>query len=107
MLRSLWHAHVLWIAAALIALAPVHPAGAQTGAPRFLGKEDILFYGIGLKVDPAQQTVPKDIATIVSTYLQAPNLPDGVPALSPDTEVRATLAGPSSPGRALPVPIPR
>ena len=95
MLRSLSHAHVLWIAAALIALAPVPRADAQTGAPRFLGKEDILLYGIGLKVDPAQQTVPKDIATIVSTYLQAPNLPNGIAPFSPDAEVRATLAGPS------------
>ena len=42
---------------------------------RFLAKEQITFYGIGLKVEPAQQTVPKDIATIVSTFLQAPDAP--------------------------------
>jgi hypothetical protein len=44
---------------------------------------------------PAEQTVPKDIATIVSTYLQAPNVPGNLPPFAPDAEVRATLTGPS------------
>ncbi|MEO5657165.1 MAG: hypothetical protein ABIO65_12705, partial [Nitrospiria bacterium] len=86
-----------WVAFvfALLAVAPL-PAAAQEA--RFLAKEDILLFGLGLKVEPAQQTVPKDIATIVSTYLQAPTVPDGLPPFAPDAEVRATLRGPSVPG---------
>ncbi|MEQ1870326.1 MAG: Ig-like domain-containing protein, partial [Vicinamibacterales bacterium] len=64
---------------------------------RLLGREEILLYGIGLKVEPAQQTVPKDFATIVSTFLQTPTLPPDTPAFAPDAEVRATLRGPSFP----------
>jgi hypothetical protein len=79
---------------ALVAGAGTRPAAAQD-APRFLAKEDILLYGLGLKVEPSQQTVPKDIATIVSTYLQAPQLPTGVPGFAPDAQVFATLRGPS------------
>jgi hypothetical protein len=75
---------------ALAAMATV--ASAQTG--RFLGKEDILVYGLGLRVDPVVQTVPKDIATIVSTYLQAPNQPSNLPPFAPDAVVKATLRGP-------------
>ncbi len=60
-----------------------------------LGEDEIRLYGIGLRVEPAHQTVPRDIATIVSTYLQMSALPDGVPPLSPDAVVRATLRGPS------------
>ena len=30
---------------------------------RFLAKDDILLFGLGLQIEPAQQTVPKDIAT--------------------------------------------
>jgi len=82
------------LAAIVCALAPADSA-AQAGQPRFLGREEILLYGIGLRVEPAHQTVPKDIATIVSTYLQAPALPDGLPPFAPDAEVRATLRGPS------------
>ena len=63
--------------------------------PRFLAKEEIAFFGIGLKAEPARQVVPKDIATIVSTFLQAPTLPDGLPPFAPSAEVRATLRGPS------------
>src|SRR5262249_5670822 len=48
-----------------------------------------------LRVEPAQQTVPKDIATIVSTFLQAPNEPGELPAFSPDAVVKATLRGPA------------
>src|SRR5215470_16466238 len=93
MRSSLRSAHLLWLAALLAVLAPVHQAIA--GSTRFLGKEDILLYGIGLKVEPAQQTVPKDIATIVSTFLNATTDVNGLPPFSPDAEVRATLVGPS------------
>jgi hypothetical protein len=68
---------------------------AQNATARFLAREDIVLYGIGLKVEPAHQTVPKDTATIVSTYLQASTAPDPLPPFAPDAEVRATLAGPS------------
>src|SRR4051794_36987740 len=78
----------LWMLAAPQAHAGQSPA-------RFLAKEDILLYGLGLKVEPAQQTVPKDIATIVGTYVQAPQLPDNLPAFAADAEVVATLRGPS------------
>ena len=67
---------------------------AQQGPPRFLAKEEIVLFGIGLRAEPARQVVPKDIATIVSTFLQAPTLPSGLPAFAPDAEVRATLRGP-------------
>ena len=70
-------------------------AAAQTG--RVLGREDIRLYGLGLKVEPAQQTVPRDIATIVPTFLQAPQQPDGLPPFAADAEVRGTLRGPSFP----------
>ena len=70
-------------------------AGAQQAQSRFLASEDILLYGIGLRVEPAQQTVPKDIATIVSTFLQAPTDPGlNLPPFAPDAVVRATLRGP-------------
>ncbi|MBL8142881.1 MAG: carboxypeptidase regulatory-like domain-containing protein, partial [Acidobacteria bacterium] len=62
---------------------------------RFLGREEIILYGIGLRVEPATQTVPKDFATIVSTFLQAPTLPGDVSPFAPDAEMRATLRGPS------------
>ena len=71
-------------------------AEAQHAQARFLASEDILLYGIGLRVEPAQQTVPKDIATIVSTFLQAPTDPGlNLPPFAPDAVVRATLRGPS------------
>ncbi len=67
-------------------------------APRFLAKEDIRLYGIGLKVEPATQVVPRDIATIVSAFLQVPGAPPSeVPAFAPGAEVVATLRGPSLP----------
>ncbi|MEQ1870490.1 MAG: carboxypeptidase regulatory-like domain-containing protein, partial [Vicinamibacterales bacterium] len=63
---------------------------------RVLGKQDILLYGFGLRVEPERQVVPKDIATIVSTFLQAPNTPPGdTPPFAPDAVVRATLRGPA------------
>ena len=66
---------------------------------RWLAQEQILLYGLGLQAEPAHQTVPKDIATVVSTYLQAPDtIPQGVLPIPADAEVRATLRGPSLPG---------
>jgi hypothetical protein len=78
----------------LCALVSSPSLDAQQPAPRFLAKEQIVLYGIGLKAEPARQVVPKDIATIVSTFLQAPTLPNGLSAFD-DAEVRATLRGPS------------
>ena len=83
--------------AALAVLYAAPAVQAQSRPARFLGREDILLYGIGLKVEPAHQTVPKDIATIVSTYLQTATLPDDVPPFAPDAVVKATLRGPSFP----------
>ena len=63
---------------------------------RWLAQEQIILYGLGLKAEPAHQTVPKNIATIVSTYLQAPDsIPEGTLPIPEDAEVRATLRGPS------------
>ena len=65
---------------------------------RFLAKADILLYGIALKSEPAEQTVPKNIATIVSTFLNAPGQTDAdIPPFAPDAVVMATLRGPSLP----------
>jgi hypothetical protein len=85
---------LLWLCAAA---SP--PAAAQPPAsgPRVLGRGEILLFGIGLKAEPAVQTVPKDIATIVSTFLQAPTPPDGLPPFAPDAVVTATLRGPTFP----------
>src|SRR5437899_8824669 len=80
--------------AALVVCAAAPSVHAQR-AGRFLAKEDIILLGVGLRVEPAQQTVPKDIATIVSTFLQAPNQPGDLPAFSPDAVVKATLRGPA------------
>ncbi|MBI4395816.1 MAG: hypothetical protein HY548_01890 [Elusimicrobia bacterium] len=78
----------------LVTLAAVlSPVRAAEG--RFLGREEITLYSMGLKVEPAQQTVPKDIATVVSAYLRTPTLPQNLPPISPDAVVRATLRGPS------------
>ena len=84
------------LAVSICAAGP--PLEAQQPPPRFLAKEQIVLYGIGLKAEPARQVVPRDIATIVSTFLQAPTLPDGVHGFAPDAEVRATLRGPSFSG---------
>ena len=88
--------------AAVFALAVSAPAGvlhaeAQAQSGRFLAKEDILLFGLGLQVEPAQQTIPKDIATIVSTMFVAPQVPNGLPPLAPDAVVMATLRGPTFP----------
>src|SRR5262245_35143077 len=78
----------------LVCLALV-PSIAVAEDSRFLAKADILLYGITLKVEPAEQTVPKDIATIVSTFLQAPALVGDLPPFAPDAVVMARLRGPS------------
>ncbi|MEJ2166563.1 MAG: hypothetical protein P8X90_13600, partial [Desulfobacterales bacterium] len=63
---------------------------------RWLAGEQILLDGLGLNAEPAHQTVPQDIATIVSTYLQAPDsIPAGTLPIPAGAEVRATLRGPS------------
>lgn len=94
-----------WLARALAAAAVVmtflvapawSSAQVTAGAPgRFLDREDIRLYGLGLVVEPARQTVPRDIATIVQTYLAAPGTPTDLPPFAADAEVRATLRGPS------------
>ncbi len=66
-------------------------------AQAFLGRAEIQLYGIGLKVEPATQTVPKGYATIVSTFLQGASQPASLPPFAPDAVVRATLRGPSFP----------
>ena len=73
---------------------PAPPRAAAQTPARFLGKEDIRLYGLGLKVEPAEQTVPKDIATIVSTFLQAPTTPGDLPPFAPDAEVARDAARP-------------
>ncbi|MEO8678606.1 MAG: hypothetical protein ABI665_06150, partial [Vicinamibacterales bacterium] len=84
------------LAAFVMTLVVSVAATAQQAESRFLAREDILLYGIGLRVEPAQQTVPRNIATIVSTFLQAPNDPNlNLPPFAPDAMVRATLRGPS------------
>jgi 5-hydroxyisourate hydrolase-like protein (transthyretin family) len=66
---------------------------------RWLAQEQIILYGLGLRAEPKHQTVPKDIATVVSTYLQAPDaIPEGTLPIPDDAEVRAILRGPSLPG---------
>jgi protocatechuate 3,4-dioxygenase beta subunit len=64
--------------------------------PHYLDQTDILIHGLALKVDPPEQTLPKNIATIVSVYLQAPTAPT-VPPFDPNATVKATLRGPSYP----------
>jgi hypothetical protein len=83
------------LALAALAVAVCVPSLHAQGQGRFLGREEITLYGLGLSVQPAQQTVPKGYATIVSTYLQTPQLPGNLPPFAPDAEVRATLRGPS------------
>lgn len=83
------------ILSALTLLLVNAPIEATAFEGRFLAREDIILYGMGLKVEPAKQTVPKNIATIVSTYLQTPSMPDGaIPPLPPDATVKGTLRGP-------------
>lgn len=85
----------------LLAVAVIGLLGAFTrvhaGSERVVGSAEITLYGVGLTVEPARQTVPKDIATIVSTYLTAPALPAGMNTLPEDAVVVGTLRGPSFP----------
>jgi hypothetical protein len=84
-------------AAAMFAIALAVVVCASTGLraqDRFLGKEDIRLYGFGLRVEPDHQVVPKDIATIVSTFLSAPTPPGELKPFSADAIVRGTLRGP-------------
>lgn len=60
----------------MLLLTALAPAAAQTTPADVLGRDDIRLLGAGLRVTPARQVVPKDIASIVSTFLQAPTLPD-------------------------------
>jgi hypothetical protein len=86
--------HFVILSIALIATSRSAPVFAEEG--RWLAQEQIILYGLGLRAEPAHQTVPKDIATIVSTYLQAPDsIPEGTLPIPEDAEVRATLRGPS------------
>ena len=80
----------------ITAMVMILPKGVRASDSRWLTSEQIMLYGLGLKVDPEHQTVPKDIATIVSTYLQSPDLSAGtVLPIPDDIQVKATLRGPS------------
>ncbi|HPW20488.1 MAG TPA: Ig-like domain-containing protein [Vicinamibacterales bacterium] len=88
----------VWLACALaVVLSTVCAVPSADAQARFLGREEIVLYGLGLKVEPEQQTVPKGFATIVGTYLQTPQVPGPLPPFAPDAELRATLRGPSFP----------
>ncbi len=87
----------------VLLLTAIVPSAAQVAETDVLGRDDIRLLGVGLRVTPARQVVPKDIATIVSTYLQAPTLPDSpLPPFAADAIVRGTLRGP---GFAKPIEI--
>jgi hypothetical protein len=81
-------------ACALVLLSLAAAVGVRA-QDRFLGKEDIVLLGLGLRVEPDHQVVPRDIATIVSTFLSAPTPPAGqVAPFAPDAVVKGTLRGP-------------
>jgi len=80
---------------ALLIVVTCTAGTAQAYEGRFLAHEDIILYGMGLKVEPARQVVPKNIATIVSSYTQVPTLPNAeIPPLAADALVKGTLRGP-------------
>src|SRR5688572_9972900 len=82
------------LAAVLTVTAGVSLSAQRQG--RFLAKEDIILLGLGLRVEPAHQTVPKDIATIVSTFLQSSAQPGAeAPPFAPGAVIKGTLRGPS------------
>src|SRR5688500_4228372 len=82
------------LAAVLTVTAAVSLSAQRPG--RFLAKEDIILLGLGLRVEPARQTVPKDIATIVRTFLQSSSQPGGeAPPFAPGAVIKGTLGGPS------------
>jgi len=63
----------------ILSMVGIQARTARADEGRWLAHEQILLYGLGLRAEPAHQTVPKDIATVVSTYLQAPDaIPNGV-----------------------------
>jgi hypothetical protein len=82
----------------MVSLSCLGAATMAAAQGRFLGREEILLLGAGLRVEPVRQTVPKDIATIVGTLLQAPSAPDHAPPFSPGAVVKGTLRGPSFTG---------
>ncbi|MEO8677871.1 MAG: carboxypeptidase regulatory-like domain-containing protein, partial [Vicinamibacterales bacterium] len=84
------------IVVVLASVALVCGADARLRAQdRSLGKEDIILLGLGLRVEPDHQTVPRDVATIVSTFLATSTpSPGEVPPFAPGAIVRATLRGP-------------
>jgi hypothetical protein len=106
-------AAALSCASLLVVLASaVALVGAQnaTRDGRFLAKEDILLFGLGLHVEcnelevpdensiTACQTVPKGFATAIPTMFVAPQVPDAVlPGFGPDALILGTLRGPSFP----------
>ena len=91
----------------------VAPLRAQSGGGsangRFLAREDILLFGLGLHVEcnegelpdengiTACQTVPKGYATALPTMFVAPQVPDALPGFGPGAVIRGTLRGPSFP----------
>ena len=91
------HVLALLLAAACSGVLEARPAEQVQPQGRFLAKDDILLFGLGLKIEPAQQTVPTNIATIVSTMFVAPQTPENLPAFAPDAVVKATLRGPTFP----------
>ena len=66
-------------------------------AGRFLGREEIRLLGLGMEVTPAHQSVPKDVATIVSTFLHLPASQGSEVSLFPPGTVLRALRGLASP----------
>lgn len=77
---------------ALILLAWSIPAHANT----VIGRGVLHVLGIGLSVDPSEQTAPTNTATAVNTNLIIPNIPQGldVVGMPQDLLVVAELTGP-------------
>src|SRR5690242_10825775 len=81
----------------MLAVCAVFASAPARAQDRFLGKDDIILLGLGLTAQPDHQVVPKDVATIVSTFLAAGTPPGTLPPFAPDAIVKATLRGPSAP----------
>src|SRR5262249_62281395 len=98
----------LVVPCASLAQAP-HLAAQTNERGRFLAKEDILLFGLGLHVEcndgelpddngiVACQTVPKGYATALPTMFVAPLPVDNLPSFGPDALILGTLRGPSFP----------
>src|SRR5690348_97825 len=98
-MRRLLASRIRTVAAVAIGIALITGAQIRLRAQdRVLGKQDIIVLGFGLTVAPAHQVVPKDIATIVSTFLHASNEVGDPPPFAPSAIVRGTLRGPGAPG---------